>query len=51
MLESGLAMHFIFSRLYHVPRAHMVRVRKLMLSDRAAFDIGPRSHDTLVKLL
>ena len=25
MLESGLATHFIFSRFYHVPRAHMQR--------------------------
>ena len=29
----------------------MVRVRKSKLSDRAAFDIGPRSRDTLAKFL
>lgn len=51
MLESGLAMHFIFSRLYHVLRAHMDRVRKSNLSGRAAFDIGPHSRGTLAKFL
>jgi hypothetical protein len=51
MLESGLATHFIFSRLYHVPRAHMIRVGKSKLSDWAAFDIGRRSRGTLAKFL